>query len=214
MSATVVAYSLTPEAASAPRVPAGAAWDLARLRNAVRGRLTLPNPGASPGCSPVLRELLSQAALPATVDAEVLADGDQLGHEGGNALDLRAPDMAALLDVLVRLHTLFALVAYTDPDGNQTIVWDGQIESFPDPALSNFAARCTTHIHVASDLSRLDIALRDSADPDPQLEAPASFLAPATVRGHTANNGVIGDRVYGRNGTASAATSIPARIGW
>lgn len=136
----------------------------------------IPNPNNSPGCSPVLRELMAQSGVPYSVVREVANDGDPHGHQGGNAVDLAGPDvnsitpgsavsavdyqyMASICSFLRSVPSLFASVIHYDPitADSSLYIWDGQITTV-DQFGGNDAQivqDAMSNIHVSSSVGRL-----------------------------------------------------------
>jgi hypothetical protein len=136
----------------------------------------LPNPNSSPGCSPILRELMNQSGVPFSVVREMANDGDSNGHEGGNALDLAGPATstvlagASLTDAeyqamgeicafLRAVPTLFATVIHYDPvtPSNSLFIWDGKLTTASQfgGISAQIVKDSINNIHVSSSRSRL-----------------------------------------------------------
>ncbi len=177
-------------------------FDLARLARAAKGADVLPNPADSPGCSPILRELLQQSGLAHGIDCELAHDSELVGHQGGNALDVTGSkaELNAVIDLCVRLAPLFALVAYATTD---RVIYDGRLTFAPaDSDLAEFARRCTGHVHIASTARRLALAL-PSGKATPDGPPPSLAMLPAEQRA----NGGVGTHVYLPPVGASVASS-------
>lgn len=136
----------------------------------------VPNPNHSPGCSPVLRELMTQSGVPYSVVREMANDGDPNGHEGGNAIDVAGPststvlagasvtdsayqEMAEITGFLRAVPSLFASVIHYDPitPTNSLFIWDGQLTTAGQFGGVNaqIVKDSISNIHISSSRSRL-----------------------------------------------------------
>jgi hypothetical protein len=134
------------------------------------------NPNHSPGCSPVLRELMTQSGVPYSVVREMANDGDPNGHEGGNAIDVAGPststvlvgasvsdaayqEMAEITAFLRAVPSLFASVIHYDPitPSNSLFIWDGQLTTAGQfgGLSAQIVKDSISNIHISSSRSRL-----------------------------------------------------------
>lgn len=179
-------------------------FDVQQLQSACANPNMLPNPNHSEGCSPVLRAIFEMSGLPYAILREVSNDGQEAGHQGGNALDITGPtppltgDATAVSDVadqeMVELAAFIrsvpelfavALRVNEENDSESLYILDGKIVT-----KAEFGTRLkkdtTNYIHVASSASRLRAALAI-----PGVQA-ALGVGPATAS-------LVGNKIVVRN---------------
>lgn len=152
----------------ADEVPAAFDFDILRLACSAD---VLWNPAHSTGCSPILRELLQQTGLAYKVKREIFDDGNPAVHQGGNALDISSPDLAAvarLLRVAPQLFDIFAYQSQYPADG--LFVVDGTIVE-PAALTAGLIDDTGQTAHMSSSSARLLVALHGAA--------PAALIAAA-----------------------------------
>jgi hypothetical protein len=116
-------------------------------------------------CVTALTELFTQSGLDYVVSAGVYQDGQSLGHQGSNAVDLSgtAVQLRGLIAFARTIPAMFACVAYQNPDdlAASLFIWDGVIidDLTTVTGATGFIAECATHIHVASSNERMLRAL-------------------------------------------------------
>lgn len=156
----------------------------------------VPNPNKSPGCTPILRELMNQSGVPYSVVLELANDGDPNGHEGGNAIDFAGPststvltgasvndaalqELAAIGTFIRAVPSLFAMAIHYDPitPSNSVYIWDGKLTNAAQfgGITAQIVTDSTSVIHVSSSKARLLAALQS-----PVIQAALGVGPPVT----------------------------------
>lgn len=155
------------------------AYDLDRLVRGCTDPNSLPNPNRSKGCSPVLRELFYESGIPFSIIRETANDGENYGHQGGNALDICGPDMpdvlsqiltdvqnqemVYILDLLRAVPELFATAVHVDLDNasNSVFIYNGSLTTIAKfgGATGSAVRDYVQKIHISSSPQRLLSAL-------------------------------------------------------
>jgi hypothetical protein len=220
----------------------GPSFGISYLIEACTNPKVLANPNNSPGCSPILRELLIESGIVFSVTREMANDGDPYGHLGGNALDLAGPasptvltgasvtdaayqEMAQITSFLRQVPSLFASVIHYDPitPGASLYIWDGRIVTAAQygGVTAQTVKDATSNIHISSSFTRLLQGFQD-----PKVAAALGLSNPYTdpVTGNTTNAAatdpftsdryvyVNGDGYVGSNTVGLAAEKLPANI--
>lgn len=221
---------------------AGPSFGIPFLMEACTNTSLVPNPNNSPGCSPVLRELLVESGVAFSVTREMANDGDPNGHQGGNALDLAGPssptvltgtsvsdeayqEMAEICSFLRQIPALFATVIHYDPVTPQAslFIWDGKIVTASQfgGTSAQIVKDAMSNIHISSSTARL---LKGFQDPKviAALGLSSAYTDPTT--GQTTDNAltdpftsdryvyVNGDGYVGSDTTGLAAEKQPSYV--
>lgn len=223
--------------------PVTADYDLNVLRQGCTDKYTLVNPNSSPGCTPVLREFLTQSGLAYSLLREVARDGDPHSHQGGNAIDVAGPsttsfttggslsaaaatEIGTLVRLLRQVPQLFACVVHYDPTTPQRClyVWDGKVVTVDTfgGAASPLVQASITNVHISSSMGRL---LRGLSDPrtaaalgvsDTYTDDSGNVTAPVVVDPFSADRYVYvnDDAYYGNTTEGIAANESGHAVHW